>query len=267
MNPAGSPGEGSRAAALGLALAVALAVAMSSQFSHASEAQRIWVSNASKARGGTGARRAPGGPGAQDAPEITRSVEDPHALLYSAGSEENGLEARLSSEAKVRFMGEMQEVVRTLETRVSRPGYSGAVRDAVQRIRSFCRHAYRVLGRDPAHVSMEDARTALHDAALLQTRAANSISSLFMTAMRDRKRCALREARDAFLASSEAHISEMRRAIDAAPTQAGAIWRTGRSGAYEPGRGFPAPWGGAESEGHCMFGSGAESRYRVASEM
>jgi hypothetical protein len=161
----------------------------------------------------------------------------------------------------------MQEVVSILETRVSRPGFSGAVGEAVQRIRSFCRHAYRVLGRDPAKVSMEDARTALHDAALLQSRAANSVSSLFMTAMRSRRRRALTEALDAFLASSEAHIAEMRRVLDAVPTQTRAIWRTGRSGAYEPGRGFPAPWGGAESEGHHMFSAGAEARYRVASEM
>jgi hypothetical protein len=194
-------------------------------------------------------------------------ISDPHALLEYAGGQETGVEARLSPPARVRFMGEMEAVVGILETRVSRPAYAGAVRDAAQRVRSFCRHAYRVLGRDPAEISLEDARTALHDAALLQARAANSMSSLFMTAMRDRKKRALTQARDIFLASSEAHIAEMRRTIDAAPALEGGIWRTGRSGAYEPGRGFPAPWGGAESEGHCMFGAGAEARYRVASEM
>jgi hypothetical protein len=242
-----SGGQAARAAALGLALAAAVAAAAAvSRSATGSTAGRN-----SRTRG-----LHPGGP-----------IADSQALLEAAGGEEAGLEARLSPSARVRFMGEMEDVVDTLETRVSRPAYAGAVRDAAQRVRSFCRHAYRVLGRDPSEISVEDARTALHDAALLQARAANSMSSLFMMSMRDRKRRALAEARDAFLASSEAHIAEMRRTIDAAPALEGGIWRTGRSGAYEPGRGFPAPWGGAEAEGHSMFGAGAEARYRVASEM
>ena len=245
-----SAGQASRAAALGLALALAVAAAVAAS------------------------RSATGSPGGRKVADSrarglhpVAPIADPQALLEAAGGEESGLEARLSPSARVRFMGEMEDVVAALETRVSRPAYAGAVRDAAQRVRSFCRHAYRVLGRDPSEISVEDARTALHDAALLQARAANSMSSLFMMSMRDRKRRALAEARDAFLASSEAHIAEMRRAIDAAPALEGGIWRTGRSGAYEPGRGFPSPWGGAEAEGHSMFGAGAEARYRVASEM
>jgi hypothetical protein len=247
MPDGGGFAQASRAAALAFALAVTLALAGMHKLSGADSRRSQQMRHTSR---GAGA-----------------GIADPHALLESAGGQEAGPEARLSPAARVRFMGEMQEVVSVLETRISRPAYSGAVFEAVQRVRSFCRHAYRVLGRDPSDVSLEDARTALQDAALLQTRAVNSMSSLFMTPMRDRKKRALTQARDAFLASSEAHIREMRRTLDNAPALAGGIWRTGRSGAYEPGRGFPAPWGGAESERHSMFGAGAEARYRVASEM
>lgn len=269
MTEAGSSGEAYRATALSLALAFA---AVASVYSFSSWQMGLGAARAGPEGFGGSARLYVGSaPGrrVQSATSRARSsaaITDPHALLESAAGEETYDEARLPPAAGVRFMGEMQEVVGILETRVSRPGYSGAVHEAAQRVRSFCRHAYRVLGRDPSGVSLEDARTALQDAALLQTRAANSISSIFMTSMRDRKRRYLTIALDTFMASSEAHIAEMRRTLDVAPALANGLWRTGRSGAYEPGRGFPAPWGGAEAEGHHMFGAGAEARYRVASE-
>lgn len=194
-------------------------------------------------------------------------LQDPHSLLYESPAEYRiGLEDRLSPEARVRYMAEMMRVVTALETRVARPVTAGAVGEAVKRVRAFCRHAYRVLGRDAKTVSVEDARTALADAALLQSRAINSMACLFMTTVRDRTRRALSEASDNFAASSEAHISEMRRVLDSGPGDVGAIRKAGRSGAYEPGRGFPAPWGGADSERNVMYGAGAEARYRVATE-
>ena len=247
--PLSGRGSAERAVALALALAAAAAYFASSETTGGSAGRQALAGGG---RGGDG--RGP-----------SEDPHDPHALLAAAAAEHDDEERHLPPEARVRYMREMQDVVEALERDVARPSTAGQVREASQRVRAFCRHAYRALGKDPAtEVSDGDARTALDDAALLQARALNAISSLHMVTNRDRRRAALDSAMRGFAASSDAHIAELRRVLIARQS-----WRRrgrGPLAAYEPGQGFPSPWGGPDAEGHSGFGAGAEARYRVATE-
>jgi hypothetical protein len=245
----------------GVALAFALA-AMAALFSSAARSPSAAAPPAAAAAAGGGGG---GGGGGAFWPEQGKDPYDPHALLAAAAAEHDDAERRLPPEARVRYMREMQDVVEALERDVARPSTAGQVREASQRVRAFCRHAYRALGKDPAlEVSDGDARTALDDAALLQARALNAISSLHMVTHRERRRSALDAAMRRFAASSDAHIAELRRVLVA--RQSGRRRGRGPLAAYEPGQGFPSPWGGPDAEGHSGFGAGAEARYRVATE-
>lgn len=171
--------------------------------------------------------------------------------------------------AGARYMGEMLGVIEALEGEVSRPGTSGQAAQAASAVRAFCRHAYRVLGKDPAAVSDAGARAALEAAGALRSRALNAMAGLHLVTNRERRRRALARAEEAFEWSSEAHLAEMRRGLAGRTAAGDGFRRPARrpaSGAYEPGRGFPAPWWGPESEGHRDFGCGAEAAYRVSSE-
>lgn len=248
-HPGNGSGTGSGTRALALALAGAAALLIFTPFppsaSATSGSARATASNAS-------ARKA----------ALASEPRDPHALLSADEAQDELDEERgLAPEERTRFMGEMQGAVEILQQRVARPGTAGEVAEAVRRMRAFCRHAYRVLGKHPDDVSREDARTALADADLLRTRAVNALAGLHLAVGREKRRRDLARAEEAFASSSEAHVAELRRGLLAAPLSCAALREP-----YGPGRGFPAPWWGPAAEGHADHAAGAEARFRLAAE-